>query len=79
MYLLNAGVNFTFFADERAVLRLNATDMLNQSQSSYVFLNQNTSTTVYSNIMGQYFMATFTYNMRPSGTKKKVGGTWSLW
>lgn len=79
MYLLNAGVNFTFFTDERAVLRVNATDILNQSQSSYVFLNQNTSTTVYNNIMGQYFMATFTYNMRPSGTKKKVGGTWSLW
>lgn len=75
----NAGLNFTFFKDERAVLRLYANDILNKTINTDIIPNQNTLQTAYSNVLGQYFLATFTYNLRPSGTKGKVGGGWSLW
>ncbi len=78
MFMWNAGVNFTFFKDERAVLRIFANDILNQTRNTDIIPNQNTVRTIYSNIIGQYFMATFTYNLRPSGAKGKVGGGWSL-
>ena len=78
MFMWNAGVNFTFFKDERAVLRIFANDILNQTRNTDIIPNQNTVRTVYSNVLGQYFMATFTYNLRPSGAKGKVGGGWSL-
>lgn len=78
MFMWNAGVNFTFFKDERAVLRIFANDILNKTRNTDIIPNQNTVRTIYSNIIGQYFMATFTYNLRPSGAKGKVGGGWSL-
>ncbi|GAB3006337.1 TonB-dependent receptor [Niabella terrae] len=78
MIMWNAGVNFTFFPDERAVLRLFANDILKQTRNTEIVPNQNTLQTNYSNVLGRYFMATFTYNLRPSGAKSKVGG-WSLW
>ncbi|MGJ7033431.1 outer membrane beta-barrel protein [Niabella hirudinis] len=79
MFMWNAGVNFTFFKDERAVLRLYGNDLLNQTRNTDITPYQNTVRTTYSNILGQYFLATFTYNLRPAGAKKKVGGGWSLW
>ncbi|MFT3902361.1 MAG: outer membrane beta-barrel protein [Niabella sp.] len=79
MFMWNAGVNFTFFKDERAVLRLFVNDILKQTRSTDIIPYQNTVRTTYSNILGQYFMATFTYNLRPGGAKGKVGGGWSLW
>ena len=79
MFMWNAGINFTFFTDERAVLRLYANDILNQTRNTDIIPYQNMVRTTYSNIIGQYFLATFTYNLRPAGTKKKVGGGWSLW
>ncbi|MFV0607098.1 MAG: outer membrane beta-barrel protein, partial [Niabella sp.] len=75
-YLLwNAAVNFTMFKDERGVLKLGVYDILNQSRSVDVYSNQNIVKTSYNNIIGQYFMATFTYNIRAAGAKKKVGGS----
>lgn len=79
MFMWNAGLNFTFFEDERAVLRLYANDILNKTRNTDIIPNQNTVRTTISNILGQYFLATFTYNLRPAGTKQKVGGGWSLW
>lgn len=79
MFMWNAGINFTFFKDERAVLRLYANDLLSQTRNTDIIPYQNTVRTTYSNILGQYFLATFTYNLRPSGAKSKVGGGWSLW
>lgn len=79
MFMWNAGVNFTFFKDERAVLRLYANDILNKTRNTDIIPYQNTVRTVYSNILGQYFLATFTYNLRPAGAKSRVGGGWSLW
>lgn len=79
MFMWNAGLNFTFFKDERAVLRLYANDIFNQTRNTDIIPYQNYVRTTYSNILGQYFLATFTYNLRPAGTKNKVGGGWSLW
>ncbi|GAB3424432.1 outer membrane beta-barrel protein [Niabella aquatica] len=79
IFMWNAGLNFTFFKDERAVLRLYANDILNKTINTDIIPNQNTLQTSYSNVLGQYFLATFTYNLRPSGAKGKVGGGWSLW
>jgi hypothetical protein len=79
MFLWNVGVNFTFFKDERGVLRLYANDILNKTANADITPDRNIIRTNHSNVLGQYFMATFTYNLRPSGTKGKVGGGWSLW
>ena len=77
-YLLwSAAINVTMFKDERGVLKLGAYDLLNQSRSVNVSSTQNTVRTTYNNIIGQYFMATFTYNIRQAGAKKKIGG--SMW
>lgn len=75
--LWNAAINFTMLKDERGVLKLGVYDLLNQSRSVDVSSSQNVVRTNYNNIIGQYFMATFTYNIRQAGAKKKVGGsTW---
>lgn len=79
MYLWNAAVNFTFFKDERAVLRISANDILNQGKNVFMSPNQNTAFFQRSDVLAQYFMSTFTYNIRPAGAKKTAaGGKWSL-
>ncbi|MBS1509461.1 MAG: outer membrane beta-barrel protein [Bacteroidetes bacterium] len=79
MYLWNAAVNFTFFKDERAVLRISANDILNQGKNVYMSPNQNTAYFSKGDVLAQYFLSTFTYNLRPAGAKKTaVGGKWSL-
>ena len=79
IYLWNAAVNFTFFKDERAVLRISANDILNQGKNVYMSPNQNTAFFSRGDVLAQYFFSTFTYNLRPAGASKKaVGGKWSL-
>lgn len=79
IYLWNAAVNFTFFKDERAVLRISANDILNQGKSVYISPNQNTAFFSKGDVLAQYFLSTFTYNLRPAGAKKTAaGGKWSL-
>jgi len=79
IYLWNAAVNFTFFKDERAVLRISANDILNQGKNVYMSPNQNTAFFSKGDVLAQYFLSTFTYNLRPVGAKKTAaGGKWSL-
>ncbi|OQP44878.1 hypothetical protein A4H97_11005 [Niastella yeongjuensis] len=79
IYLWNAAVNFTFFKDERAVLRISANDILNQGKNVYISPNQNTAFFSKGDVLAQYFLSTFTYNLRPAGAKKTAaGGKWSL-
>jgi hypothetical protein len=79
IYLWNAAVNFTFFKDERAVLRISANDILNQGKNVYMSPNQNTAFFSKGDVLAQYFLSTFTYNLRPAGAKKTAaGGKWSL-
>lgn len=70
----NAAVNFTMLRDETGVLRLSVFDILDQNKNISTFVNRNMITTSQTNTLTQYFMATFTYNVRPGGVKKKVGG-----
>jgi len=80
MYLWNAAVNFTFFKDERAVLRISANDILNRGTNVYMSPNQNTAFFSKGDVLAQYILSTFTYNLRPAGAKKTAaGGKWSLY
>ncbi len=75
----NAALNLTMLKGEVGVLKLAVNDILNRNNNIWVNANRNTITTTQSNILGRYFLATFTYNVRPAGTaKKKVGGRESL-
>jgi hypothetical protein len=79
IYLWNAAMNFTFFKDERAVLRISANDILNRGKNVYISPNQNTAFFSKGDVLAQYFLSTFTYNLRPAGAKKTAaGGKWSL-
>jgi hypothetical protein len=70
----NAAINFTMLRDEVGVLKLSVNDILNRNNSVYAYTNRNVITTYSTNILMRYFMATFTYNVRAAGAKKKVGG-----
>jgi len=70
----NAAINFTMLKDEVGVLKLAVNDILNRNNSVYSYANRNMITTSSTNILTQYFLATFTYNIRAAGVKKKVGG-----
>jgi hypothetical protein len=72
---LNAAVNITMLKDERGVLRISVFDLLNQNNSYNVSANRNIVSTTHTNVLPQYFLATFTYNMRATGASKKVGGS----
>lgn len=74
-----AAVNYIFLKDDRGVIKLSAKDLLNKLTNTNVWLTQNKLSTTTSNVLSQYFMATFTYNLRKVGAKKKVGGQWNLW
>ena len=70
----NAALNITMFKNEAGVLKLFVNDILNRNNQVSVGVNRNIVTISQNNILGQYFLATFTYNVRPAGVKKKVGG-----
>lgn len=70
----NAALNITMLKNEVGVLKLAVNDILNRNNSIWVNANRNMITTTQNNILGQYFLATFTYNVRAAGVKKKVGG-----
>ena len=70
----NAAVNITMLKNEVGVLKLAVNDILEQNNNIWVSANRNMVTTSRGNVLGQYFLATFTYNVRAAGVKKKVGG-----
>jgi hypothetical protein len=70
----NAALNITMLKDEVGVLKLAMCDILDRNNNIYVTANRNVVTTTKNNILGQYFLATFTYNVRAAGAKKRVGG-----
>ncbi len=71
----NAAINFTFLKNDAGILKLAVYDILNRSNAISTFASRNMITTRQNNVLGQYFMATFTYNIRPFGGAKKVGGS----
>lgn len=73
---LSMAVNFTMLKDEKGVLKLSVWDLLNQNSSIGLVTNRNIISATQTNVLGRYFMATFTYNIRQIGAaKKKVGGS----
>ncbi|MDB5231805.1 MAG: hypothetical protein JWN76_2610 [Chitinophagaceae bacterium] len=74
LFRWNAALNITMLKDEKGVLRLSMNDLLNQNRNISSYANRNMLTTSETNTLGRYFMATFTYNIRTTGVKKKVGG-----
>ena len=70
----NGALNITMLKNEAGVLKLAVNDFLDRNQSIWVNANRNTITTTENNILGRYFLATFSYNVRPAGVKRKVGG-----
>ena len=70
----NAAINLTMLKNDAGVIKLSVNDILARNNSIWVNANRNVVTTSQNNILGRYFMATFTYNVRPAGMKKKVGG-----
>lgn len=70
----NAAVNITMLKDEKGVLKFSLYDILDQNNSIYVYAYNNVKTVTQTNVLTQYFMVTFTYNMRAVGASKKVGG-----
>ncbi|RYY68402.1 MAG: TonB-dependent receptor [Chitinophagaceae bacterium] len=70
----SAAVNITMLKNEAGVLRLGVYDLLRKMNNTSVDISQNMLRYSNSNVLGNYYMATFTYNLRPTGAKKKVGG-----
>ena len=70
----NGALNITMLKNEAGVLKLSVNDILDRNQSIWVNANRNTITTTENNILGRYFMATFSYNVRPAGVKRRIGG-----
>jgi len=79
LLLWNAAVNFTMLKDEKGVLKISVYDILDRNNSIRASVNKNVISTYQTNVLGQYVMATFTYNIRAVGApKKKVGGSMFL-
>lgn len=70
----NAALNITMLKNEVGVLKFAVNDILNRNNNIWVNANRNVITTSESNILGRYFLATFTYNVRAAGAKARVGG-----
>jgi len=70
----NGALNITMLKNEAGVLKLAVNDILDRNQSIWVNANRNTITTTENNILGRYFLATFSYNVRPAGVKRRIGG-----
>jgi hypothetical protein len=71
----DAAVNFTMLKGEVGVLKLAIYDILNRSNNISTWATRNMISTTTNNVLGQYFLATFTYDIRPTGGSKKVGGS----
>jgi hypothetical protein len=71
----HGALNFTMLKGEKGILRLAVNDILNTNKNINSSANRNMITTTQTNVLPQYFMATFTYNiLAMGGAKKKVGG-----
>lgn len=70
----NGAVNFTMFKDETGVLKFSVFDILNKNYNISSYANRNMLSVSQTNTLRQYFMATFTYNVRAAGARKRIGG-----
>lgn len=73
----NAAVNYTMMKNERGVLKFEVSDMFNTYRHTLIDVLRNSVTIRTNNVIGRYFMLSFTYNIQTIGEKKKIGG-WRL-
>lgn len=73
--LWNAGLTYLFLKDDKGQLKLSVFDVLNKNNQVLTYSFGNTRFDSQNNVLQQYFMLTFTYNIRKLGANKgKVGG-----
>ncbi|MBI5836161.1 MAG: TonB-dependent receptor [Candidatus Eisenbacteria bacterium] len=74
----NAGVGLKFLKERRGELRLSATDLLNQNQSTSRTVTSNYVEDARNRALGRYVMLTFTYTIRPmmGGRMPRMPGMW---
>jgi hypothetical protein len=73
-FLWNAGVGKKFLKDNKGELRLNVFDLLKQNQSIVRTIQESYIEDVQNVVLQQYFMLTFTYNLRTFGAAATRGG-----
>ena len=74
IFILNTGANHTFLKDERAVLKFEVVDLFDTYKHIIRDISRNLISTRSFNVLGRYFMLSFTYNIQKMGNKNKVGG-----
>ena len=73
----NVAVNYTMLKNERGILKFEIADLLNTYKQVNRDVIRNSISTRTNNVIGRYFLLSFTYNIQTIGDKKKVGG-WRL-
>jgi hypothetical protein len=63
-YLLNLSFGAKFFSDNRAELKISASDMLNQNTNISRLSTDNYSQEYSTNVIGRYYLLSFVYNLR---------------
>ena len=71
--IVNAAINYVFLKDDKGVLKLSGFDLLNENTGVSRLITENYIQTTQVQLIRQYFLMTFTYNIRKFGTKN-VGG-----
>jgi len=73
VYLWNAALTFVFLKGDKGQLKFAAYDLLNNNISVFRLTNENSIVDRQINILQQYYMTTFTYNIR-NFKATKIGG-----
>lgn len=73
----NVAINLTMMKKERGVLKFEVYDLFKTYKHVLRSIQRNTVSTTSNNVIGRYFLLSFTYNIQTIGEKKKVGG-WRL-
>lgn len=71
-WLWNAGIGKKFLKKQQAELKLTVFDLLNQNQSIIRTVSEYYIQDVQNQVLQQYFMLTFSYNLKNFGTAKSV-------
>ncbi len=74
-WLWNAAIGKKFLKKQQAELKLSVFDLLKQNQSITRTSSDNNIKDVQNQVLRQYFMLTFTYNLKNFGTAKPTGNS----
>jgi hypothetical protein len=70
----NAAINLTMMKKEKGVLKFEVNDLFKTYKHVIRNIQRNSVSTSSNNVLGRYFLLSFTYNIQTIGEKKKVGG-----